>query len=557
MKILFVELKKETLWEYDFIHNEILSDYNNKIDYFLTLHQINHLNDTFDILVYSCRDQNNYPWGIMPSYDQILKCVKITKPKIIIQLSDEFYFEDLQEHNQLGNYCELFLRQHHFSNYTYTPNTINIPLGYGTGISPPKLIPNMTERYYSWTHVGELKTDRYEMIEHFKNIYPHYQVCGISKSDMIDLYLNSIFVPCGRGNSSLNCFRLYEASMCGAIPIVVGPKEEIDVTFKYENNPPWLFFETWDQAFDECLKLLEDPDKLQKIQDEILIWWDNRVSNVRSRVRNHLDSHKLKNFPPVNFISIESSKDRQELLYKNFQKYQINNITPHIYKKYDDNDHKIIGSSVDFLAPKEHRGPVTSHLKAIKEWYENTNEEYAFFCEDDLSFDTVKYWNFTWEEFINKLPQDWECVQLSFISTHDYYADRKIIQNKPIFYYRDWCDWSCCAYLIKRSHAKNIVENYFDGDTIILEYKGFDYSTRVETEFQGWLIPAPETMVYTYFIPDTIYTIPLFVEDQRFNSTWTDGFNNKSFHNYSYEIVMDWWKTTGKYFNLDNLFSHQ
>jgi GR25 family glycosyltransferase involved in LPS biosynthesis len=41
-------------------------------------------------------------------------------------------------------------------------------------------------------------------------------------------------------------------------------------------------------------------------------------------------------------------------------------------------------------------GCVTSHLKAIKHWYETSDSPYAIIMEDDCNLDLVKYWNFTW-----------------------------------------------------------------------------------------------------------------------------------------------------------------
>lgn len=556
IKILyFGRTQNDTIWEYDFIQNEILKDFEiENCEFIQSLKELKNIQKEFDVLVYSCRDPNNYPWGYMPTYQDILECVNLTSPKIIIQLSDEFDFENLQEHNQLGRYCELFLRQHHFSNYEYTSNTIQMPLGYGTGCKFPESVLPISERYYSWSHAGEVKTDRYEMLNQFQKIYPHWQVCGMSKIDMINLYNNSIFVPCGRGNSSLNCFRLYEASICGAIPVVVGSKEEIECTFKYEKNPPWLFFETWEEASNECLKLLEDKENLQEIQYNILLWWETRINKVRDKVKDALVTNiiknKLKNFPPINFISIEESEDRRKVLYDSFEKYKLSNITPHIYKRYNDLDHQISGEECDIIIPKQHRGPVTSHLKAVKEWYENTDEDYAFFCEDDLSFETVRYWSFTWTKFLNKLPENWECVQLCFISTHNDYTDERLSNLDSIFRYRDWCDWSACAYLIKRSQAKNIVENYFNGDEIILKYKGLDYDGRKNSD-PRWLIPSPESMVYSYFKENSIYFIPLFLESINFNSTWVTDEVQNSFHTYSNISVLNWWKTVGKNLKLD------
>jgi len=206
------------------------------------------------------------------SYNEILSIIKRIKPKIIICLSDEFYLENLSIFNELGNYCDLFLRHYHHSTYTYTPNTIHIPLGYTNGC---KVFQEKKE--LNWSFLGEIKSDREEMINEFRRIPNHFVGNSISRELMCKIYSKSIFVPCGRGNLSLDCFRLYEASMNGAIPIVVGSKKEIDCTFKYEENPPWIFAETWKEAVEKCLETEIDSSK-------VLDWWNNRIQKIRTKV---------------------------------------------------------------------------------------------------------------------------------------------------------------------------------------------------------------------------------------------------------------------------------
>jgi hypothetical protein len=265
-------------------------------------------------------------------------------------------------------------------------------------------------------------------------------------------------------------------------------------------------------------------------------------------------SEKLKNFPPVNFISIEESEDRRDLLYQNFQKYGIENITAHVYKKYEEGDCQIIEGPLKMLTPG--KGPVTSHLKAIKEWYENTEEEYAFFCEDDLSFESVKYWNFTWEEFFDKLPDDWGCVQLCVVR-----EDMFLFYNPEVkFRHRCFDDWSGCAYLINRKHAKSLVENYYPEESIILEYKGKDKWCR-ELEFYSYyfLLPTIENLVYSCFGNVEMYSFPLFLENICFNSTWLEYSSENQTPNSvnlkSHKEILNWWETKGKNISLNQLIN--
>lgn len=245
--------------------------------------------------------------------------------------------------------------------------------------------------------------------------------------------------------------------------------------------------------------------------------------------------NKLKNFPSVNFISIDESEDRRNLLYKKFEKYNVFNITPHIFERYDENKHNFIGNL------DAGKGPVTSHLKAIKEWYFNTDEEYSFFCEDDLSLETVQHWNFTWEDFFNKLPEDWGCVQLAWVREDDVFT---FSGGGVSVRSRCWCDWSACAYLIKRSHAKKLISNYYRDDTFTLNYVGDDLNLRPD-----WALrPVAETIIFSLLSP--VYGFPLFVEDV-YNciSTFPDNQRENIDYNVkSHDQVVDWWRGDGKNF---------
>ena len=76
-------------------------------------------------------------------------------------------------------------------------------------------------------------------------------VGSASKASVAFAYGNSDFVVSPRGEINLDCFRHYEASALGAIPVVVANTTELDHTFRgigSASRPPWLFAETWEDA---------------------------------------------------------------------------------------------------------------------------------------------------------------------------------------------------------------------------------------------------------------------------------------------------------------------
>jgi hypothetical protein len=251
---------------------------------------------------------------------------------------------------------------------------------------------------------------------------------------------------------------------------------------------------------------------------------------------------KLVNFPPINYISISESEQRRNLLQQKFEEYNLVNITPHIFERYNDSEHQFEGNSVNKLVGMG-RGPLTSHLKAIKNWYFNTDEDYAFFCEDDISFETVKYWNFTWDEFFKKLPSDWGCVQLCWVREEMFAFSSDAVTLRP----RCWCDWSACAYLMSRNHAKKIISNYYRDGVFNLEYFGNDSHLRPD-----WALrPTAETIIFSSVTP--VYGFPLFVEDVVNCKTIMGNEIGRGCNYESYRTIIEWWKSQGKNLSINDI----
>jgi hypothetical protein len=262
------------------------------------------------------------------------------------------------------------------------------------------------------------------------------------------------------------------------------------------------------------------------------------ISDEKCWIHYKPDPSKLKNLPPVHYISVEYCTERREKLHQKFAQFGIENITGHIFQKYDDTQHEIISDYIDYLTIGS-RGPVTSHLKAIKEWYDNTKEEVAFFGEDDLSMDLIQYWNFTWDDFYNSLPDDWEIVQLAWLR-YEFNTFKIGFRN------RCWCDWSGCAYLIKREFAKKLIDTYYYDGKFHLDVKGEDIHLR-----EDWAkVPVIETIIFSAL--GKVYTAPLFTEDLSFLPSYLDPNTEEGkkqpiheAHYESYDNNLDWWRNIG------------
>jgi len=230
---------------------------------------------------------------------------------------------------------------------------------------------------------------------------------------------------------------------------------------------------------------------------------------------------KLKGLASVRYVTLEDDTARQKLLTKQFKKYNITPI-PIKSKRFSESDDIITGKYVNSLTDQV-KGCTVSHLKMFKDWYYNTTEDYGFFCEDDLSLETVEHWNFTWEEFVRNLPNDWDAVQLLAIRGEF---------EKVCLRERYWDDWAITAYILKREYVKQIIDHCCIGETYHLEVKNSE------------IMPIGESLFFTNF--GKVYTCPLFAENTRIDSTNLNDTElengQKPNHHFASEYISNWWK---------------
>jgi len=246
---------------------------------------------------------------------------------------------------------------------------------------------------------------------------------------------------------------------------------------------------------------------------------------------------KLDGMPSIYYISIEESEQRRQNFHKQFEKHGITNITPLIFKRFEQYNYTLIGKYVDQLHHNS-KGPVTSHLNAVKWWVENTTEDYCFIGEDDISLETVKYWNFTWQDFYNNLPAKWDVIQMSWIRSD---------MTEPNFRKRIETDWGACAYLIKREYAQKLVDTYICDDHYHLEVPNME------------VLPIIENIMFTGL--GTVYNFPLFTEDvhnvtSTFNGTDPTIVNGQGeCHLDSHNYIVNWWKEKGQHLSINQIMN--
>jgi hypothetical protein len=212
-------------------------------------------------------------------------------PKVLVHLSDEWGAQPDTHRHTLN--VSLVLRQYRFAHYFHAPNVRQIPIGFtATMFDDASAIPApapIAQRRWKWSFVGNMKGDRRQMLQAFQGWTPHWQAVPFGGSqcrprDMARVYGDAAFVLCPRGNVSMNSMRSYEATLCGAIPVVAGGSAtEYQESFRGLGDPPWIFCETWKEARAKCETLLASG-AAQALQQRNLRWWTEQMASLRAAI---------------------------------------------------------------------------------------------------------------------------------------------------------------------------------------------------------------------------------------------------------------------------------
>jgi len=246
--------------------------------------------------------------------------------------------------------------------------------------------------------------------------------------------------------------------------------------------------------------------------------------------------NKLDGLPSVHCITLKESVDRRQNLLKWFDQYSVPKYTINVFDRNVNLEHYRFHEQEFNIIPLNVKKILISHFSVLRKWYETTNESSIIIFEDDVSLETVQYWNFTWEEFENRLPNDCKCIQLTIIK---YKCEPYIFDNREP--YRRG-HWSACAYFMKRDYVKHLLDTYNPEPNLFLtSVHGLGTS----------ILPELEQILFLD-IQRRVYVFPLFVEDYyKLNSTISDG---KYEHRYaSHDCVINWWKEHGKNLTIDQI----
>lgn len=265
--------------------------------------------------------------------------------------------------------------------------------------------------------------------------------------------------------------------------------------------------------------------------------------------------NKLKGLPTIYYTNLDNRTDRREYMESQFDHWGINNYrrisaSKYLTSEYEKWNHLLVSKqsnkSILYIEHPTYSYPLChsnfiTHLEIIKLWLETTNDHYMIMMEDDYDLSLIEYWHFDWEYLMNKIPFDWDCIQLGFES----------FSYIPFFLHPKTRDSYFGACLINRYYAEKLIRLYCVEDKFIIDNTQNDY----QKEKNGLL----GSVDFSICNNGKVYCIPLIPQSPHFTSYENHLKRDQHFLNMihsCYDIYNNWWKKERDNFTLDDFFMY-
>lgn len=194
-----------------------------------------------------------------------------------------------------------------------------------------------------------------------------------------------------------------------------------------------------------------DIDFTNKSINLLKLFYINILSKIKINNFNDNNLELINNIDKIYWINLEKSLDRKSNMINLFKNINIENVR--INAVDGSLEEKIketyFYGNVNSNNTNKEYSTILSHLNTLEEYKKVSNLKYgvSMICEDDLSLDFCKYWEYNLEKIINEAPEDWEILMLSYFTLNINFE----------YNYRKWDnDWSASCYLIRHSSLNKL-----------------------------------------------------------------------------------------------------
>ena len=167
----------------------------------------------------------------------------------VLHLSDEIFNHDVTFYK----YAKKIIRTLYSDSYTELYNVFTIPVGYKTGTKRFDL-----EKKYLFNFIGQVKSDRAEMLNIFHTTQPNFIYLtyqwddpnSVKNPEYSQILSSSYFTLCPRGwdGTPIESFRLSESLQCGSIPVSILDNGRDYFNLVFGENHPFIVGVDWSDA---------------------------------------------------------------------------------------------------------------------------------------------------------------------------------------------------------------------------------------------------------------------------------------------------------------------
>ena len=250
------------------------------------------------------------------------------------------------------------------------------------------------------------------------------------------------------------------------------------------------------------------------------------------------DKGRLRNFPHIYYVNLDNRKDRRIYMEDQFQQWRLEytrvSSSNYAESKVQDWSHKIDGKCKNL--PVYVVGNAITHLEFMKDWLSTSTDPFLCLMEDDYDLNLIQYWNFNWDYLMNRIPYDWDCLQIGFEST-------KFI---PFFLHPKLNHSYFGPVILQRDYVEKILDLHSSGD------KWKFLGNIGDSKFNS------TAATVDYFIGHTgrTYSISLITTNDKLTSGENSVTINRIHHTKSRNAYYHWWAKEHKKFSLDEFFTY-
>ena len=231
--------------------------------------------------------------GYMPDmWNLVRRASNEGKTFTLIHTSDEWERDPTREIYTLPG-CKCVLRNYWRADLEDLKHVHQIPLGYKRGLHCGEL---RNKREYVWSFVGDPnKSGRQAALSILSEIKPHFVHCTtgwkaqncLNMKEYQAILEKSVFVPCMQGNWNVDCFRIWEALECGAIPVVFSPTKNQPGDYfagLLGKSHPLIVVSDWEQCVVLMESMIKQPLQLAAYQQRLFSWWKQYKTDLKKNL---------------------------------------------------------------------------------------------------------------------------------------------------------------------------------------------------------------------------------------------------------------------------------